>query len=225
MLACLAMFFERDWSLVEFHSKRAVASDPNSAEFRLPYVHFLSAAARHDEALTAVERAIQVDPVSALACENAGYHYYLARKFDKALEYCERSLALDPNFDLAHDIVGMIYIQKGMLAEALIELSKTPFYPEFLGYAYGASGRTDDARRILAKLLENQSRGEGSAYRAALVYLGLGESNAALENLEMIIEESPAYLWTAFLKPDPLWDPLRSDPRFKDLLARMNLPE
>ena len=104
-------------------------------------------------------------------------------------------------------------------------MSKAQIYPEFLGYAYGASGRSDQARRILHELEENLNRGEGSAYSVALVYLGLGDKSAALENLEKIAEESPAYLWAAWLKPDPIWDPLRDDPRFQDLLRRMNFPD
>ena len=228
-MAFASIFFERNWPVAKYHSRRAIECDPNIATSHGPYAFYLTAAGRHEEAIGEITRSIELDPVSALVLENAAYHYYMARRFDEALDYCQRSLALDPNFAWSHLIVGMIDIQRGLFDKAISVLEKlTAFdlYSDgFLGYACGASGRYDRAQQILCKLEEKLERGEGSAYSSALTHLGMDEHKEALDCLEIACKEHPSFILMAWLKPDPIWDPIRSNRRFNDLVKGMNFPE
>ncbi len=225
-LAVCAVFHERDWSAALLHCKRAFELEPNVAMNHEAYAFYLSAAGRLEEALSEIARAVELDPVSPLILENAAWHFYLAKDFEKARDYCERSLALNPDFGWTHVISGLLHCHGGRLDDAISEFEKAgvPIMADaYLGFACGVSGRHERAREVIRNLEKRRSRGSVSAYYFALVHLGLGENDQALTWLEAAEEERPAEtVLTAWLKPDPIWDPLRHDPRFQDLVRRMN---
>ena len=228
-LAVCSIFYERDWSAALLHCKRAFEVEPSAAENHQTYAYYLSAAGRHKEAMSEIERAVELDPISPLILVNAAWVYYLARDFDTARQYCDRCLTLDSNFPWAHVIMGRLEIQRGRLDEAIsaLKTSKIRIVSDaYLGFAYGASQRHERAREILSDLEKACKTGLGSAYFLALVHLGLGENDQALSCLEVADKERPAAtVLTTWWRPDPMWDPLRSDPRFQDLVRGMNFPE
>jgi tetratricopeptide (TPR) repeat protein len=157
----------------------------------------------------------------------------MARRYGEALEYCDRCLELFPHYHGAHSAKAGVYIQQGIFEDAIRELEhEQPIFRDFLlGFAYGASGRVTDARRMLENL-QARKREEFVEPHIALVHVGLGDHDHAIQSLQEAVEVSLpdcsrlTYVYPlASLKVDPIWDPLRSDPGFKDLLKRMNFPE
>jgi tetratricopeptide (TPR) repeat protein len=138
----------------------------------------------------------------------------------------EKTLELDPTFALAHDTLGRAYLQKLMykegIAEFEMELAISPENPvalSWLGYALGAAGRRAEAQKVLDRLNELSKHKYVPAADVARVYSGLGEKDKAFDWLEKGYEERSL----GPIKIEPIFDPLRSDPRFQDLLRRMNL--
>ena len=160
-----------------------------------------------------------------------GLTYYEARQYDQAIEQERKTVELDPNYVPAHRTLGMAYVQKSMYREAIAEFEKalvispgnTNAIAE-LGYVYAAAGTRADAQKVLDQLNELSKQKYVPAGFRVMIYVGLGEKDKAFDWLEksyqerLIIAES-----NADIKMDPVYDPLRSDPRFADLLRRMNL--
>lgn len=187
------------------------------------HAFYLSAAARHQEALSEIERALELDRVSHLVLENAGWHFYMARDFERARDYTERSLALNPEFGWTHRISGLLHFQSGSVDAAItaFETAGIPALAEaYVGFACGVSLRHQRACEVLHDLPRRRAGGSLSACYCALVHVGLGENDQALTSLEAAEAERPAEtILTAWLKADPIWDPIRDDPRFQDLSA------
>ena len=161
--------------------------------------------------------------------ENAAWHHYMARNFERAWEYCERCFELAPDFAWAHFIVGLLDVQGGRLDNAKTAFEKgegAGFMKGYIGYAIGASSDHEKARELLEDVEQEVASGKGSSYSTALVHFGLGDIERCLDALEASTEEQPAILAvTAWMNVDPFWYPFRDDPRFQDLLRRMNFPE
>ena len=142
---------------------------------------------------------------------------------DRALTELSRTIELEPRFAPARLYLGEVYLQKGMYPEAIaayrksIELGNANSAP--LGFAYGRAGRKTEAMRIIKELSHRRDR---SASSLAIVYAGIGDKDQALALLEEAYREHSDSL--IYLRSQPLYDPLRSDPRFQNLLSRMNFP-
>ncbi len=229
-LATSAIFHERDWTAAAFHAKKALEYGGNAGAYHEPWALYLSAAGRTAEATREIAYGVTLDPLSPLTLENAAYHFYLARDFDAAHDYCSRCLAIDPSFAWGHMIAGMIAYQRGRfdVASAAFERAHDALgavAAAYLGLARGAAGDHECARDVLRDLEARRGSGPWSAYWPALVCLGTGDWDGVLAWLEVVVDERPAdELLTAWLQPEPIWDPLRSDPRFQALLQRMNFP-
>ncbi len=192
------------------------------------YAVFLSGLGRHDEALVMVKRALMLDPLSLIINDDLAWVLFLARKYDQAIEQYQKTLDMDPSFLPAHHEIGLAYEQKGMYEEAIKEFQKVAELSgneprASLAHAYAVSGRKDRARRILIELIGFSDEEYISPYEIAIVYAGLEEKDEGFKWLEKASNERSS--WFVWLNVDPRLDPLRDDPRFQDLLRRMNFPE
>jgi len=215
------------WQEAGREFQRAIELNPGYGMAHLWYGYYLSSVGRLDEALAERRRAQEVDPLSLIINAALGDSLHLAGRSDEAIEQLRKTLELDPNFAPAHLRLSLALVHKSRYEEAIAEAEKAvtlsggnPRYLGFLGYAYGVGGRRQDAERVLDQLQEQSSQGYVSAYSRAFVYLGLGSKENAFGWLERAYQaRDPGH----FLKVNPLFDPLRDDPRFTDLLRRMHL--
>ncbi len=217
-----------DWVGAEREFKRAVELNPNLAGARNAYSAFLSVMGRHEEAIAEIERAKALDPLSLVVDANVGYRLYFARRYDQAIGALRRTLELEQRYDIAHVILGYAYAAKGMFPEAIAAYEEairlggnTPSVQISLGAAHARAGEREKALGILKRL------GKGGEYvspgELAILYAALGERERALASLERAYNEHDLQL--QYLKVDPAYDPLRSDPRFRDLVRRVGLPQ
>jgi TolB-like protein/DNA-binding winged helix-turn-helix (wHTH) protein len=221
--------YDRDWPAAEKHFERATVLNPAYPLAHSYYSLYLGALGRSEEGLTEAKRALDLDPVSPAILHYVVVQLYLARRFDEAIEQCRKTLELDPSFAPVHGTLGHAYAAKGMYREALAEYEKTsalsggsPLSTAFVGYAHARLGQRSYAFRVLDQLRAAAKQRYVSALSFAIVYVGLGEKEQALLWLEKAYDERTNSL--AYLKVQATWDPLRSDPRFADLVRRIGLP-
>jgi serine/threonine protein kinase/tetratricopeptide (TPR) repeat protein len=227
-LAYLLHRVDYDWERAEREFRRALQLNPGYATAHQWYGAFLASVGRFDEALAEVRRAREADPLSVPISAAVGRFLYVARRYDQAIEEYRKTLEMDPSFPGALAWLGAAHIQKGQHQEAIAELQRAHKLSEentyttgLLGQAYARAGQKSDAFRLLETLKEQAKRQYVSAYALAAVYTGLGDKEEALAWLEKAYEERSG--WLFFAKVEPWLDPLRSDPRFQDLLRRMRL--
>jgi eukaryotic-like serine/threonine-protein kinase len=221
--------YDWDWSGAEREYQRSINLNPSSAEAHHFYAVALRRMGRLEESIRELKRAVELDPLSGLLNVDLGGSLYLARQYDAAIEQERKILELDPNFILAHYVLGMAYVQKSMYKEGIAEFQKVlVILPDDvrplsgLGNAYAVAGRRAEAQKVLDQLNDLSKRKYVPAWFRAIIYVGLGEKDKAFEWLEKSYEDRSIGFGSA-IKVDPIWDPLRSDPRFADLLHRMNL--
>ena len=157
---------------------------------------------------------------------NHGRRYNLARDYDRAIKEYRKVLDIFPNSWYARSELALALSHKGLHNEAIEEYSKTDYEPTYhmhLGYIYGIAGKREQALGILNHYLELSKKEFIWNSSIAIIYIGLGEKDKAFEWLDKAYEQSEG--WMVQLKVDPMFDSLRSDPRFKDLLERMNFPD
>jgi len=213
-----------DWAEAEKQFKRAIELNPNYAMAHNWYSQYLAFMGRPDEAIREAKRAQEIDPISLFNNSTIGFVLYLARQYDQAIAAAQKTLELDPNFAVAHMIIGLSYLQKKMYEESISELQKAKNNPDsraLLGYAYAVAGKRSEARKILEELDQLSKQKYVASAPVAIIYIGLGEKDQALQWLEKAYDER---LWEmGMLKVAPVFDPLRSDPRFAVLLRRVKL--
>lgn len=227
-LGISSLFFDWDWSASERHFKRAIELAADYGLARLRYGLLLMALERLEEALTQEKRALELDPLSLLINWVVGWVFYCQRQYDQAAEHCCKTLELDPNFIMAHWQLGRTYLQETMYEEAIKEFQKAvdlsgrnPAHIAALGHAYAVAGKKGEARKILEELKGQSKQRYVPSYAVATVYTGLGEKEQALEWLGKASEER--FGWLVFLNVEPIFDNLRPDPRFEELLRRVGL--
>jgi tetratricopeptide (TPR) repeat protein len=157
-----------------------------------------------------------------------GWAYYFARQYERAVEQDRKALEMDPQFSFAHWNLGMVYAQQHKLDEAIeaFQAAHTHSgggltFKAHLGYALALAGRSNEAEQSIAELKELAQERYVSSYYFAMIHLGLNETDQAFACLERAYEERSGFM--AFIKVEPLLDPLRSDPRFADLERRIGL--
>ncbi len=229
-LAHAKLFYDWDWSGAEREFQRALELNPSYATAHHWYAYQLWVRGRLDQALEEVQRARELDPFSLVINLVMGRHFYFTRRFDLAIAQFKEALEMEPNFFLGHFDLGLAYAQVGRHEEALAEFQQavrlsgsSPLCVAGLGYAYALAGRKSEARMVLDDLRQISQRRRVPAIYPAGIYAGLGEKDRALEWLEHAYEERSDVL--ILLKLEPIFDPLRSDPRFQSLLLRLNFPE
>jgi len=220
-----------DWVAAERELKRAIELDPNSEAAHQYYGTYLSRMGRHDEAIAEVKKEQELDPRSALPSANLGYEFYLARRYDEAIEQFKKAIDMDQEFAPAHARLGITYLQKGMNEQAILELEKARALdnsPERPGrfawpaYACAVSGRRNKALQMLAELREQAKQRPIPPLNFAYIYTGLGDKDQAFAWLEKVYEEGGGRE-LGEVRVNPMFDSLRSDPRFGVLLRRVNL--
>ena len=222
-LASVYLNFEFDWPRAEGEYKRASELAPNDSRGHSAYAVYLSKMGRFSEALTQAQRASELSQTSATD-RMFMFIYFAMRRFDLAEQYGLSASRKDDHF-LNHMFLGFTYLQGHKYFEGISEFEKlraggTGGGLAGLAYAYAVGGRTADARLLLKQLTAIELGGPVIVpYRVAAVYLALGDKDKAIELLRKDYDAKDN--WMNWLKVDPIMDPLRSDPRFADLMRLM----
>ena len=226
----LAFCFDAfDWDLESAGKEfqRSIALNPGYATAHHWYAWHLSLLGRYDEAIEEMRKAKSLDPLSLIINADLAELLLIAHFYDESISQSRKTIEMDPNFALAHNQLAQAHLQKHMNGEAIAELQKavelsggSPTCIASLARAYAASGKTSEAVKLLNDLKKHSNGGYSDASEIAVVYAALGDKDQAMHWLEIGYEErfNPGVL----LRPG--FDPLRSDPRFQDLLRRIGFP-
>jgi serine/threonine-protein kinase len=226
-LGFVKMNYEFDWVGAEKELKRAIELNPNYAVAHQFYGGCLLQQGRTEEGLREAKRALELDPLSLALNWYWGLTLINARQYDEAISQLRKTIQMDPNYHLAHSALGGAYLQKGMYPDALAEfqtannLRGSGDSVAGMAKVHRALGNKVEAQKILNELKQTADKGETDPLQIARVYNALGDKDQAIEWLEKAYERRAFGMF--FLKVDADFDNLRSDPRFTELLRRMNL--
>ena len=216
-----------NWRAADEQYRRAVELNPNNTMAHLFHAHLLSNLGRHAESADAMKIARELDPLFPFGNALEGQFLIHAGRYDEGIAQLQKAAELAPNFWMPPLFAASGYIEKGMYAEAIASARRaTELSPAqtvslaYEGFALARSGDRETARANLDKLLKLSSERFVPATHIALIYVGLGEREKALEWLEKGFEQRDPKM--TFLKVEPKWADLRSEPRFQELLRRMN---
>jgi len=215
------------WSDAETEYKRALELKPNDATAHLGFARWLLCQGRADEAVAWAQRGRELDPI-AVSGVSIGWILFMARRYDDAGRELRSVLAVQPNDSSALWYLGFVLIGSGKPKEAIPFLEKTalvssrsPGSIELLAMAYARAGRRPEALRLVSELKRRRQTAYVPAGALINPYLGLGDYDEAFAGFERAYQEKSNIL--QFLKVHPFFDPVRDDPRFKDLLRRVGL--
>ncbi len=218
--------FDWDFDSAGKEFRRAIELNPGYATAHHWYAWHLSLLGRYDEAIVEMRKAENLDPLSLIINADLAELLVLAHSYDESIRQSRKTIEMDPNFALAHNQLGQAYLQKQMHDEAIAELQKavqlsagSPTCIANLARVYAASGKRSEAAKLLSDLKKRSNPGYSHASEIAVIYAALGDKNQAMTWLEKGYEErfNPGVL----LRPG--FDPLRSDPRFQDLVRHIGL--
>lgn len=219
---------QRDWAGADTALSRAVELDPNRAQSQHWLALFLAAMGRHEEALLHSERAVALDNSPGMQT-GLGSILYFGRDWPRMIKELNATTKEHPTFAYAYDWLGMAYVQEERFAESIdtykraVELSDgLAEIVAGLGHAYGLGGKRAEAREVLETLLQQDERWYVPPVQIAYVYVGLGEYEQAIKMLQRADKEHSWEL--VFLREEPWFDPIRSDPRFIKLHESMQFP-
>jgi TolB-like protein/DNA-binding winged helix-turn-helix (wHTH) protein/Tfp pilus assembly protein PilF len=229
-LARLLWQHDWNWRDAEREFKRAITLDPGNAFAHRIYGYYLASMGQFDQSLAEQKQAQQLDPLSRIINLGVGHVLCFAGETDAALEQTRKTQEMDPNFVETYLTFGMVYAQKGMYAEAIAELNKSAPSGVFvsnvislLGYNYALWGKRGEAIKRLEELKDLSKRNHVPARDMAIIYTGLGEKDQAFKWLRQACDERNGLI--VYLKFDPLFKSLRTDPRFADILQCVGLPQ
>jgi len=229
-LGAVHFMYEWDWAAAESEFENAHRVGPTSPEPGIKHGQFLACAGRHEEGLAVVREAQELDPVSLIATTNIARQQYWARDLDLAIEGFRKTLALNEIFPPARVGLAWCLLQTGEVEEAINHFEHAASVNQrfsrvlaSLGRAYAAGGRTGEARAIRDELVGRKTSPEVyiSSHDLGLLSAWLGETGAALDWLEQALEDRAS--WVPFANVDPVWDNLRSETRFKEIVRRVGL--
>ncbi|CAN5214411.1 hypothetical protein BH20ACI2_BH20ACI2_04000 [soil metagenome] len=228
VLGWVRFLYDWDWSAAEGELKKAVELAPNNSDAHRAYAHLFSNLGRHDEAVAEGKRARELDPLSLITNALEGQFLFYDGRDGEAIARFNKTLEIEPNFWIAHNGLGRVYIRQGRYAEAIAVLTKARELSggstepvTQLGYALAKSGNRERAQATLAELKSLAAGNYVPAHSFAMIYNGLGEREEALNYLEKSFQEREVQM--TFIKIDTRWDELRSEPRFIEVMKRMNL--
>lgn len=222
--------YDWDWLGAEREYRKAIELNPSLRRAHGWLALLLSWLGRHEEAIAEAREAQRLDPLLLTQKVNGGYILLRAGRLDEALTQCRMVLDLEPDYAPALACLGSVYLQQGKNNEAVSAFQKAQkLSPEYsssltrLGKAYAQSGNRSEALRVLQELKEMSKTKYVSPCEVAAIYIGLGEKDQAIAWLEKAYKERDPRLTQ--IKGSPEMAPLGSDPRFQDLLRRMNFPQ
>ena len=229
-LGWASFVFDRDWTTAESQFRRAIRLNPNDASAHQNYALLLVRMGRFDEAVREVKRRRELDPLSLGGSVDVGTVLHLARRDAEAIPWFRRVLEMDSSFPRAHWGLGLALLEQRKYDDAIAELRRAVDLSGggggvmlgSLGYACAVANRRTEALGIVERLKETSKHQYVPPAAVALVYSGLGDREKAIRCLEEADEVRDP--WITSLKIEPMFDPLRSDPRFVDLLRRVGLP-
>ncbi|HZE72928.1 MAG TPA: protein kinase [Pyrinomonadaceae bacterium] len=227
-LGANANWYEWDWSTGERELELAIELDPANAEAHHQYGFYFAMMGRTNQAVSEMEKAQQLAPLDINLNSDLAAAYLYTGEFERAIDRARSTIEIDPNYWLSHVLLGIAYERKGQFTDAVTELEKAhslengPWVTGYLGYVYAAAGKKAEAQKVLAELTDLSKRQYIPAYTVAFVYAGLNDKDHAFEWLNKGYEEHSGL---ALIKVETTFDNLRGDPRFKEMLKRMNLPE
>ena len=226
-LGLVLWLYDWDRAGAERELRRAVELDRDYATAYQWLAEMLAEQGKAEEADREIRRALAIDPLCLVANGDKGLFSYYRRDYEQAVRSYRQTLAINPEFSQAWLGLGLAYAQQKAFAEAVEAIGRVnrlgslPPAMAALGYAYGLAGRKREARAVLADLESLARKRYVSSLYVAAVFIGLGDRDRAFEWLGRACDERASMLGT--LKVDPAFDPLRSDPRFAALLARVGL--
>ena len=227
VLGWVGFFYDWDWEKAEKELQRAIELAPNNSEAHRAYAHFLSILGHHEEAIAEGKRARELAPLTLITNALEGQFLFYAGRDTEAIARFNETLEIEPDFWVAHNWLGRVYIRQGRYPEAIAaltkarELSRGSTEPVTqLGYALAKSGNPKQAQVTLEELKSIAAEKFVPAYNFAMIYNGLGEKDEALNYLEKSFGEREVQM--TFIKIDTRWDEFRAEPRFIDLMRRMN---
>jgi len=227
-LALAKLHYDWDFAGAEQEFKRALELNPSDADVRHEHAHYLMAMGRLAESEAESKRAVELDPVGDGLNSCLCWHSFAARDYDEAVRLAAKFLKSQPDDPWEHTILGWTYEQKRMPDRAIVDFKTAvevtkgdPFFVAALGHAYAVAGNRREAEKVLQTLSNRARKSYVSPFDVALIYTALGEKDKAFALLDKAVAEHSTFL--VYTKWEPRLDPLRSDPRFQDLLKRIGL--
>ncbi|MGE5326872.1 MAG: tetratricopeptide repeat protein, partial [Deltaproteobacteria bacterium] len=229
-LGYVKMVYEWDFPASEAEFKRAIELNPAYPTAHQWYAFYLTAMGRADEAETENMIARKLDPLSIPVNAQIAWSYYIARRFDDAIAQSQRLIELEPNLYISHLYLGLGYEGKRLYPQAIAEFQKAdllsggnPIVLGALGHTYAVSGQKAKALELTRRLKDVSKQRYVPALYPAAIYAGLGDKDNAVRRLAQAVDDRSDYC--LFLPLEPEAENLRSDPRFKDLIRRIGLPQ
>jgi adenylate cyclase len=228
-LSVIKTSYDWDWPGAEKEIQRAFVLNPSYAFAHLIRGSLLMMTGRPEEGIAEYRRGVELDPLSIVMNRGLGLGFYLVRQYDQAIEQSRHTLEMDPNSLWSYRSLGWAYLQESMYKEGIEAFEKllvlspgsAPAVSD-LGVGHALAGQTAEAHKVVEQLTELGTHKYVPAMCLARIYVALGDTDKGFEWLEKSYEDHSVG-GLPFIRVDPLYDPLRSDPRFADLLRRMNL--
>jgi eukaryotic-like serine/threonine-protein kinase len=225
--------YNMDWAAAEAELKRAIELNPGSVDAHYDYAQYLATQGRFEDSIAEGRRAQELDPVSPRVIGIIGYYYLAAGRYDDSVAQFKKTQELDPTAPWLHCMLGWAYARQGAYEQAINEHEKmgaevspvtaeNQFFAAGLGWIYALAGRRSDALKVVAQLKELDKHAFVDQYELGMIYAGLGDKDQAFAALERAYSHSTSGV---FLKSDPFWNTVSSDPRYAALLRRMGLPQ
>ena len=226
-LAAVHILYEWDWASAEAACLRAIQLSPNDSATHVHLADYMSIQGRHDEAIAEYKLAIERDPISCVYMGFFGLVLYRARRYDDAIAQCLKTLEINSNYPNALWFLGLALEQKGQLAESIekfekaVSLGAGPPCRALVGRAYALAGERSKAESILEELKTLSQEQYVSPFDIAVVHVGLGDLTSTFQRLEEAYQQR---VFRIIELTFPMFDNLRSDPRWQDLVRRIGLP-